>query len=231
MGKLLDQLNEWIKDDECMALSAHLNDDAHKIRRAFQGAYPMLLQGMLQAGPSVRNEVQAWVNQIADDTPETEPVSAAFLRGESSLTVRSGQALLRLIYPHQQTALINILCNYSGLAPEHGERVLNLACAALTDYIRRENLPQGAFFKWLSPQQAELEAALPPAYVSMTATEEIMPGSDTGKNRMMPVLLLCLLGIGIWYWVKGCQVENAQVAHPSAIQSDSTAEAAPEPAP
>lgn len=231
MGKLLELLNDNISTDEQTALCDRLQEDVNKLQSAFRGFYPMLLSGILQAEPAVQQDAQEWFNRIADDGPDQEPVSAAFLRGESSLTQRNGQELLQLIFPSQTNELINILANYSGLKPGTATVVLDLGCAVLTSVLRQADIKQqiqeGGLRTWLIRHQPEIDQALPPSYVSMTDREELIPGTDTERNRMMPLLLLCLLGIGIWYWVKGCRMESGRVANPPAMHDSNSQQQAP----
>lgn len=232
MSNLLDTLNQLASPALISKTATALCESEFAIQKAIQGIFPLLLNKLSTSKSEQHGSLTQLLMQAgsAEQMPEVLLEDIASQNNES-IILGIGSLFSDAVLDNKQVSLSNLLSNYAGIKSNASGSVIVICATLIASFVGKKMNEEGLSFNsilgWLSHHTNDVSNAIPSAFASMTeastAEKKVMADAtpiSSGSNRnspknkwAFPVLLLALLGIGIFWWLKGCnnsQVENEQ---------------------
>ena len=165
--------------------------------------------------------------KVSDDTYLMKDIiSDVSGQANSSVVMGLGGALVSLLLGNNISSISNLISNYAGIKSSSTSSLFNIGSLIAASFIGNKMKAEGLSFNsilgWLGQHKEAISAAIPNGLSSFTAPQEkvkstnsipannLQPADDKKGNKwVFPVLLLALLGIGLFWWMKGCNNTSA----------------------
>ena len=139
-----------------------------------------------------------------------------------------GTSLISGLFGDKIGGIANLVSNFAGIKSSSSNSLLGIGGSLIASFLgnkmSKEGLNFGGIMNWLGGQKNEIESAIPSGFssilggasstVNKAATSAASTVGSTinndddnkggGMKWLLPLLLLGLLGLGIFGWLKGC---------------------------
>lgn len=215
MNNLLDILNAQISPDLIQGARRILNESDEKIEKGFSASFAGLLQAIPEMHQEKIQSLEGWLNKAAKYELNTAEIISHLnlLPSESPRT--PSDHFLQEVLGDRLAGFNNLISNYSGLSISSAASIVNASATFLSHALGSQMLSNGLSAGSI---QQKLVAILPgiqkylpegmSGFLSSSATEfqgtsPIVSRKSESKKWILPLILLGLLGIGIWWWMNG----------------------------
>ena len=176
---LLDLAKSYISSSAISQLSGMLGESEHNTQKAFDGALPSVLGGLLQKAnePGGAGSIMDMIGEVmtpnrADGdvvTPENGILgqlgSLLSSQGQSGSLLSMGSGILQSLFGDKTSAISSAIASYSGVKQSSASSLLSLAgpilVSVLGKTISKEGTGISGLGSLLSSQQAHLTSAMP----------------------------------------------------------------------
>lgn len=255
MSQLLDVLKGLATKELVSAASSSLGESESGITKALGGILPSILSGVMNSSSSSHNMIGDLLGKAGGNSNLVGDLIGGLTSGNASQnpTLGLGSSLLTGLFGDKMGGIANLISNFSGIKSSSSNSLMSIGGSLIASFLGKKMLGEGLNFggimNWLGGHKNEIESAVPAGMASFlssgssTASAAASKVADTvsssddngggGMKWLLPLILLGLLGIGIWYWMKGCntgadeaKTETAQVIEEAGNSIDSAANAA-----
>ena len=191
---LLDSAKAYLTDDVVSQVSTMLGEDQNNTQKAFGGAFPVILSGLIQKSsePGGDGAIMDMIGQAT--TPDRtagdviEPVGGLSgnlermltddLQAESLLSMGTG--MVHGLFGDRTSAVTEGLASYSGIQPASASSLMSVAAPVLLSVLGKKLADEGTGVSGLGPilmgQAASVQEALPSGLGSLAG---FLPGLGT----------------------------------------------------
>ncbi len=223
MSNLIDTLKGLASKEVIQATATSLGESESSISKALEGVLPTLLFSSLQS-KSNTHPVLSELFSKAGDHPDmmNSIIKGVQEQDENSASLGIGNSIFESLFGKDQTSISNLVSNFAGIKSASSSALMCIGSSLIASFIGNKMKSEGLSFNsilgWLGQHKADLAAALPKSLGSFVGAtnvaEKLKPQSQSvntsieennaKKKWIFPILLLALLGIGIFWWMKGC---------------------------
>ncbi|MEZ5047820.1 MAG: OmpA family protein [Chitinophagaceae bacterium] len=248
MSQLLETLKGLATNQIVSAAAKHMGESENGITKALGGLLPTILGGMLNSNSNNHSVIGDLLGKAGGNTNLITDLVGGFAGGQTdnNPSLGLGSSLIKGIFGDKVGGLVNLISNFSGTKSSSSNSLLSLAGTLIASFLGKkmlgEGLNLGGIMNWLGGSRKEIESAIPAGFSSYltssepssrsasTASSSSLSSSDDnsggGMKWLLPLLLLGLLGLGIWYFMKGCNKSEDGVATDTttAMSSDASSD-------
>jgi outer membrane protein OmpA-like peptidoglycan-associated protein len=226
---ILDVVKGYLGNDTISQAASFLGEDPSAVTKLVSGAVPSLLSGIInKAGTDGGAGVFELAKQAAG-SGILDNVGSLFSAGNSNL-LGTGASLLSSLLGNKSSLLGTALAGFAGVKPSTSSSILSalapIALGALGKHALSSGLSASGLLSLLNGQKSEISKAIP-AGLNLSAVWDDVPGkvketvaSATGYREpekssglpswLLPLLLLLLGALALWYFLKGCNSKPAE---------------------
>ena len=231
MSNLLHTLKGLATTELISAASKSLGESEEGVTKALGGILPSILNGLLHSNSSSHSMNGDLLSHAGNNTNITEDLIGSLTPGNSNAqSIGMGTHFLNGLFGDKVTDISNLISNFSGIKSSSSNALLGIGGSLIASFLGNkmasEGLNFGGILNWIGGHKNEIESALPTgfsnlmhddvaasAYAENTVASIVSNNNDQvagGMRWLMPLLLLGLLGVGIFVWLKGCNNELKQ---------------------
>ena len=229
---LLDAAKGLFTNELVGKASSYLGESESGVTKALSGIVPIILGGL--ADKTSTHEGAITVANAANDANNAGFLGnlGGFFSNESNGLLNKGANLLGGLFGDSKSNIIStLISNFSGVKSSTSSALLSMAVPSILGLLGKHassnNLNAGGLASLFSSQKNSISNAIPAGLnvsnvfssfgnqasskvekaVHTTAhyAEEKASNSTSGLKLLLPILLLCLLAAGIWWFTKdGC---------------------------
>jgi outer membrane protein OmpA-like peptidoglycan-associated protein len=219
MASLLDTLTGLVGQDNVARESERLQEPPSNIARAFQGAFPSILTGLLAKSgePGLMRSLFSMLTG-----PSTAPLPNDTLPTLGATP--AGGSFLSSIFGSRLGGVEKAVADSSGVRASSAGSILAMAAplvmSVLGQNIQRSGLSMYGLMDWLSGQRRAITAAAPSglasalglgslANVGSNLTSAAHSAAATAQpRRWLPVALLALAGLALFGWLRSHRTDE-----------------------
>ncbi len=241
MSGILDMVKGYVTNELVSKAASSFGESESGITKAIGGMAPTILAGIL----GKQGDAGAMGN-IFNMLSNSRNVSAldnlgALIGGGNVAQNESKDAagqLMSTLFGNKVPGVMNALASFSGLKSSSVSSLMNLVgplvMGVLGKKIASEGLNLGSFMNLLGKEKSAIMNALPSGMGSVMGLADMgnvgghareavrkVENASTGTNWLWPLLLLALLGVGFWWFAKGCKKPEMPVVEVPTIKVDS----------
>ena len=257
MSNLLDSLKGLVSNELVKAAASSMGESESGISKAIGGILPSLLGGVLNSNPSNHNMIgDLFTKAGGNDNFLGDLLGGIGSSNTASPASSIGTSLISGLFGSKASGIANLISNFAGAKSSSSSSLLGIGGSLIASFLGKKMLGEGLNFggimNWLGGQKNVIESAIPAGLGSFmsgasdiastakaTASNvsgQVASSMDSDDNKgggmkwLLPILLLGLLAVGMWYWLKGCNKEEVsatteQVENSLNNASDSAANA------
>jgi outer membrane protein OmpA-like peptidoglycan-associated protein len=240
---LLDSVTSLLTPDMVGKAASFLGESESGVTKALGGIAPAVLQGIIgNAGTDGGTGIMNMAKQAAGSGILDNMGGLFGGSGDSMLSM--GTNLLSGLFGSKTSGLASLISSFAGIKSSSSNSLLSalapMALGLVGKHILGNNLSGQGLVSWLSGQKDAVAKAVPsglnlssifddgaskvkaaaPAYIESVPTPGGMP------KWLLPLLLMVLGALALWYFLKGCNPQTEAVA---TIDTIKTEVLAPEP--
>jgi len=224
MSNLLHSMHEYVSKELISSNASFFDEKEQHIENGLKFILPCILKG-IQDSPSSSHTVLSdiFYNATKEHTLDMQnPLLAEQDSQQNGLNIGTG--LFSVLFGTKTSALANVVSNKEGLKSSASNHLLKvgatIAATFLGTKMNNDGLNITGVLNWLSSHTTEINTALPSGFAQLfhsTSTQNAQPiypqkkhskkhskkENEESMKWMLPVILIGLFGIGIWYWLKG----------------------------
>lgn len=224
MSNLQHSMHEYVSKELISSNASFFDEKEQHIENGLKSILPCILKG-IQDSPSASHNVlsEMFQNATNEHTLDAQnPLISEQDAQQSGLNIGTG--LLSVLFGTKTSALANVVSNTAGLKSSTSNHLLKVGATIASTFIgtkmHNDGLNITGVLNWLSSHTTEIDATLPLGFAQLFHTtsnqnaQSINPQKKHSKKHskkenedsmkwMLPVILIGLFGIGIWYWLKG----------------------------
>jgi OOP family OmpA-OmpF porin len=229
MSNLLNTLKELATNQLVSSLAKNCDANEGRVSVALNMALPTLLQSICTAPFTKHDIISEMLHKSVKQENFVTTLIDALDKRESSAPAQIGAGLVDLILGNHTRSLSNHLSHSSGLPPEACSHIFQISGSLVAYFLGKKMTDEQLSFQHLlatlQERQHEFKEAIPEHIYSVlqpitsNETQDLkkMPQQgksapiktdDRGNRWMLPLVLMALLGIGVWYWIKGYYIES-----------------------
>jgi outer membrane protein OmpA-like peptidoglycan-associated protein len=218
---LLDSVTSLLTPDLVGKAASFLGESESGVTKALGGIAPAVLQGIISnagtdGGAGIMNLAkQAAGSGILDNL-------GGLFGGSGNSMMSMGTSLLSGLFGNKTSMLGNLISGFAGVKPSSSNSLLSaiapIALGLVGKQIMSNGLSGQGLVSWLSGQKDAVAKALPTGLnlssifedgeskVKAAATQykEPVPVPGGMPKWLLPLLLLVLGALALWYFLKGC---------------------------
>jgi outer membrane protein OmpA-like peptidoglycan-associated protein len=243
---LLDSVTSLLTPDLVGKAASFLGENESSVTKALSGIAPSVLQGIIS---KVGSDGGAGVLDMAKQAAGSgilDNLSGLFGSSGSSM-MSLGSSLLSGLFGTKSSGLASLISNFAGIKSSSSTSLLSalapMALGLIGKHVASNGLSGINFLSWLTGQKDAVSKAVP-AGLNLSS----IFGNDSDKSKetvhsfkptarepepsiglpkwLLPLLLLLLGAIALWYFMKGCN-NTTNVSVP--VDTVQTVVSAPEP--
>ena len=231
MSDLLHSIKNLATDELIKKASSYLGENESSITKALGAIMPSILTGILDS----KSESQEGIAEFLGKAGGTDNMMHGILNNLSddtgnAQTMSIGGGLLENLFGNKLTSITNIISNFAGIKSSSSSSLLGIGASLVASFLGKKMLQEGLNFKsllgWLTNHKAEISTALPEGFAQAVGGMDSLksnassPIEESKNNKwVFPLLLLALLAIGLFWWLKGCNSEGEAIKTQEVIDS------------
>jgi len=240
---LLDSVTSLLTPDMVGKAASFLGESESGVTKALGGIAPAVLQGIISnagtdGGAGIMNMAkQAAGSGILDNL-------GGLFDGNGSSMMSMGTSLLSGLFGNKSSMLGNLISSFAGVKSSSSNSLLSaiapIALSLIGKHVVSNALSGQGLLSWLTGQKDAVAKAVPSGLnlssifddgaskvkAATTAFREPVPTPGGMPKWLLPLLLLALGALALWYFLKGC---NPTPEVTAAIDTAQTVIQAPEP--
>lgn len=231
---LLDSVKGLITPDLIGQAASFLGENESGVTKALGGIAPAVLQGIISnAGKDQGAGILDMAKNAAGSGILDNPGSLFGSSGSSMMSM--GTNLLSGLFGDKTSGLASLISSFAGIKSSSSNSLLSalapMALGLVGKYVMSNGLSGGGLLSWLNGQKDSIANAVPAGLnlsgifddgavkVKETAqayTEPVRDQAPAGgmPKWLLPLLLLVLGSLALWYFLKGCNDQQEAVTTP-----------------
>jgi outer membrane protein OmpA-like peptidoglycan-associated protein len=220
---LLKSLGEYITPDLISQASSMLGESNSGITKAFSGAMPTLLSGLLNNvdKSDVMDGIMGLANDKGFDASSVLTSLPSLLSGSGNTSaLNAGSSMLSMLFGNKQSGVFDLIGNFAGIKSSSTLKLMGMAAPMVLGFIRKSGMNKSSLIKMLSSQKDDISKALPTGFDSLMGygskikeevkkpLKQLDPLPEKSKNKWMWPLLLLLAALALFYFLRQCQGEK-----------------------
>jgi outer membrane protein OmpA-like peptidoglycan-associated protein len=236
---LLESLTGMITPDLVGKAASMLGESETGVSKAMSAIGPAVLQGILSKGASDNGAGILDMAKQAATSGILDNIGGLFGGGNSGM-MSLGTSLLSGLFGSKTSGIANLVASFAGIKPSSSNSLLSaiapMALGMIGKHAISNNLSAGSLLSWLTGQKDSISKAVPSGFnLSSVFDGGIGKAAETVKAAtsyrepepagglpkwLLPLLLLALGALALWYFLKGCN--NTDVNVPAKVDSVAT---------
>ena len=233
MSNLLDSLKGLATSELISVASKSLGESEGSVSKAMTSILPSILSGVMNSNSSSHSMIGDLLSKTGGNTNMIGDLIGGLTSGNSNSPAMSiGSTLLKGLFGDKVAGIANIISNTSGISANSSSSLLGMGGSLIASFLGQkmmgEGLNFGGIMSWLGGHKNEISSALPAGFSNLmsgstakvaaattaAASAVSSVGNDNDDNKgggmkwLMPIILLGLLGVGLFFWLKGCNKEG-----------------------
>lgn len=230
MNTFLHQMQAMITPDIMASASRILSEDENKIRKSFEGIFPALLFSLTQVDESKFQTLNVLIGKAGTQHLESHHIINNLNIVRSDKPVSNGDHLIQSLLGEKAPGLVNLISNFSGIKPGNINSLLSIGGTILATILGRtmhaEGLNLSGFIHNMLAQTESIEAGMPEGMAAFLRTPSIPENVSEFKKQVktsdslkwvLPLILIALLGIGLWWWMNGSEAKKEKNKQDEAV--------------
>lgn len=230
---LLESLTGMITPDLVGKAASMLGESETGVSKAMSAIGPAVLQGILSKGASDNGAGILDMAKQAATSGILDNVGGLFGGGGNSTMMSLGTSLLSGLFGGKTSGIANLVASFAGIKPSSSNSLLSaiapMALGLIGKHAISNNLSAGSLLSWLTGQKDSITKAVPSGFnlasvfdggvgraaetVKTAASSYREPEASGGLPKwLLPLLLLALGALALWYFLKGCNGSDTNVA-------------------
>ena len=231
MGNLLDTLKGLATSELISAASKSLGESEGGVSKAIGAILPSVLGGVMNSNSSSHSMIGDLLGKAGGQSNMMGDLIGGFGSSNESPAMSMGSSLLKGLFGDKVAGIANLISNFSGVKSSSSNSLLSIGGSLIASFLGKKMLGEGLNFggimSWLGGHKNEIESAIPSGFSSLmsggtagigqaaskVAGSVASAGSDNdnggGAKWLLPLILLGLLGVFLWYWLKGCNKDES----------------------
>jgi len=229
---LLESLTGMITPDLVGKAASMLGESETGVSKAMSAIGPAVLQGILSKGASDNGAGILDMAKQAATSGILDNVGGLFSGGGNSTMMNLGTSLLSGLFGGKTSGIANLVASFAGIKPSSSNSLLSAIAPMALGLIGKraitDNLSAGSLLSWLTGQKDSITKAVPSGFnlssvfdggigkaaeTVKAATSYREPEPSGGLPKwLLPLLLLALGALALWYFLKGCNGTDTNVA-------------------
>ena len=229
---LLESLTGLITPDLVGKAASMLGESETGVSKAMSAIGPAVLQGILTKGGSDNGAGILDMAKQAATSGILDNVGSLFGGGGNANMMSLGTSLLSGLFGGKTSGIANLVASFAGIKPSSSNSLLSaiapMALGLIGKHAISNNLSAGNLLSWLTGQKDSITKAVPSGFnlssvfdgglgkvaeTVKTATTQYREPEPTGglPKWLLPLLLLALGALALWYFLKGCNTSTTDV--------------------
>jgi outer membrane protein OmpA-like peptidoglycan-associated protein len=241
---LIDSLKGLINNEFIGKAASFLGENESSVSKAANGMVPVVLSGILsKAGSDGGTSILDMAKQVAG-SGILDNLGGLF-SGSGSNMLSMGSNLLSGIFGNKFGGLSNLLSNYAGIKQSSTNSLLSaiapIAMSLIGKHVVSNGLSANGLMSWLGAQKDTIARAIPSGLnlssilgdagstvreTAHTIRRDVEPKAGMPK-WLLPLLLLLLITLAVWYFMRGCGGTTTTPMDTSAVVQPDTMAPAP----
>jgi len=230
MSNLLDSLKGLISNELIQSTASALGEQESGISKAVSGILPTLLGGLMQSNPSNHSMLGDLLNHAGSQESLIGDLASSVHSNSVSPSLGIGESLVKGLFGDKVNGFGNLISNFSGIKASSSNTLLNIGGTIIASFLGKkmtgDGLNFGGIVNWLGQHSSDITSAIPAGFSSFlglsaptsqpkatTNAPAAMSENQGGAMKwLLPLILLGILAVGLFSWLKGCnttQVESA----------------------
>lgn len=231
----MDALKGLVTNELLGAASKQLGESESGISKAMGGILPTVLGGLLNSNSANSSMIGDLLGKAGGNGNfVTDLIGGLGTSGQAPKESASGigSSLISGIFGDKIGGIANLVSNFAGIKSSSSNSLLGIGGSLIASFLGKKMLGEGLNFSgimnWLGGHKNEIQSAIPSGIGSFlmdggssssssaaSKSSHTTPASNNDDNGggmkwLMPLILLGLLGVGIWWFLKGCNNEKAE---------------------
>lgn len=232
MSKLLQSINELIKPEILTAASISCGEAESATLNLMKASMPCFLYAIQNAPIHDYDMIADLLGRAGGNHSFYDDVMNSLHSGSmNSPALSLGDSMLNVMFEDDLPELIVSASKFAIVKPASAHTLLAISAALLAAYLGRkmlhEHLSTQGLLNFLQPDKLVIANLVPASLMSIHTADENMHVNENknenetilfpmdtqteekndGTKWILPLLLLGLLGVGIWYWMMGSKHE------------------------
>lgn len=230
MSNLLDSLKGLISNELIQSTASALGEQESGISKAVSGILPTLLGGLMQSNPNTHSFLGDVLNHAGTQESLMGDLASSVHSNSVSPSLSVGESLVKGLFGDKINGLGNLVSNFSGVKASSSNTLLNIGGTIIASFLGKkmasDGLNFGGIVNWLGQHASDITSAIPAGFTGFlglsapTSTVEAASNAPAAMSEnqggamkwLLPLILLGILAIGLFSWLKGCntaQVDNS----------------------
>lgn len=229
MSQLTDMIKALATKEMVNAASVSLGENETSVRKAFDGIMPVIMTGIINSkSPNHQSLGELCLKAAADLNLPSGILQSLSGADPASEAMNIGKEASAKIFDQNSASISNLISNFAGIKSSSSTTLLTAGAALISSYLGQkmnaEKLSFNSILDWLGQHQQDFTHAMPGAFattvISTESTHKTAAVNAGGtvtatvsppRNKwVFPLLLLALVGIGLFWWLKGCNQSSEQ---------------------
>ena len=236
MSNLLNSIKDLATNELVSKVASSLGENEGTVSKGLTSIIPTILSGVMNTSSSNHSVLGDLLSVAGKDNNMIGNIIGGLTSGSNDGDGNIGGSIINMIFGNKSDAISNIISNVSGMKSGSSNSLMSIGASLVASFLGKkmigEGLNIGGIMNWLGGHKNEINSALPSGFSSLMggdmsnltssasnatsktakmATEAISQEKDGGMKWLIPVILLGLLGVGIWYWMKGCNKDESSM--------------------
>lgn len=234
MSNLLDSLKGLATSELVSVAAKSLGESEGGVSKAMGSILPSILSGVMNSSSSSHNMIGDLLSQAGGNSNLVGDLIGGLTSGNSNSPVMGiGTSLLKGLFGDKVAGIANLISNTSGISANSSSSLLGMGGSLIASFLGKKMLGEGLNFagimNWLGGHKNEISSVLPSGFANLmgdttskataaasTAAHTVssMGSNDDDDNKgggmkwLLPIILLGILGVGLFFWLKGCNKEG-----------------------
>lgn len=217
MSNLINTLKALATKPLIDASAQALDEQTPAIHKAYDSVLPLILARISHL-PSEKHVMVSDLLRQAATTQSDDLIKDIQQQNNESVSLNIGNMLLTQLFDQNTDSLNHLIAKETNIRAESAASLLTIATTLIAQWLghkmKSEQLSLNSILAWLGQHQQDLNTVIAKQYavyknqttpINNTNNNINMTEINRGKNKwIFPVLILALLGIGLFWWLKGC---------------------------
>lgn len=230
MNNLLERLQSQFNTALTAALAKSFGEQESAINKASQLSFPTIISGILHHSITSPHELETiFMQAVIQQSVPANLIGNITSGNFNTPLAQAGSNLLLHIFGDKFNGISNLITHHSGVQSHSSNTILGISGAIVANFLgnkmNSEALHVSGIIQWLQTHQDTIEQLLPAdikQFISgnpiaekntTPVTENHLPNmpAQTPKNQLkwvLPLILLGLFGVGLFFWMNGCNREQ-----------------------
>jgi outer membrane protein OmpA-like peptidoglycan-associated protein len=232
-SNLLESVTGLLTPDLIGKAASMLGESETGVSKAFSAIGPAVLQGVLSNAATDNGAGILDMAKQAAGSGLLDNIGGLFNAGNTNM-MSLGSTLLSGLFGSKTSGIANLVASFAGIKPSSSNSLMSaiapMALSLIGKHAISNNLSAGSLLSWLTGQKDSINKAIPAGFnfasvfdgnvgkaaeaARSTFREPVREPETSGglPKWLLPLLLLALGALALWYFLKGCNNKTEEVA-------------------